>query len=55
MEELKITSKWANIIDEREYSNIKDDQKSIQFTMKLDMRRPKKVNTKYSKVITSKN
>ena len=52
--ELKLTSKWTNIFDERDDSNTDKDDKSVQTTRKLSKSRLKKVNTKATKLRTSK-
>jgi len=35
VEELKIVSKWTNMLDEREYSNFDEDDESVQTIRKL--------------------
>ena len=46
---LKITSKWANMLDERENSNFEDDDKLFKLQGNLGRVRPKKVNSKFLK------
>jgi len=53
-EELKIDSKWANMLDERKYYNTEDDG-SVQTTRKPGRIRLKKVNIKSLKAKTFKN
>ena len=50
VEELKIVSKWTNMLDEREYSNFDEDDESVQTIRKLGQGRPKKISTRSSKV-----
>jgi len=49
VEKIKITSKWANMIDVRKCYDPKEDDKPIQTRRKPDKGSPKKVNTKSSK------
>jgi len=44
--ELKIASKWTNMLNEKGDSNTEKDDDSIQTTRKLGRGRPKKVNIK---------
>jgi len=53
VEKLKITSKWTNMLDERENYNIKEYDGPIQITIKPGRDRLKKVNTKSSHAKTS--
>jgi len=55
LEQLKIASKWANMLDERNDSNSEEDDELVQTTRKFDPGRPKKVNIKSSKLRISKN